>query len=426
MPGEPEKKEILNTSETEKTNELNTATEASKTERKEKSEESKKDSGQYSVGKKAPKSIERELKFEWDAVHAEMYYVWRSFKRELIGFWDPVEILILLILLILFAFALLGLTVAVLPIIIDITLGSATKENFNNSVSSFWKGSGARTFFAACGGVMWLIRQMRKSEFAKFARKVNPMKNMTYVFGTSPYAEQVVFHTIKRLAFEERIAIIADRDLLWVQGAKSKCPSYVVNDLEEFSKSNLYERLKFQNADRIFILTENVEINQDILTGVRLWTDAEVVMLSQFAPGFLQHIDAKEQNITIIEDLKANIEDLVFSLSLNMDMPLGGAVEGPAPRCYIGLPAEMMNLNPNLKRFSILGIRRRDQILNSWEILQEGDYVIMVSGHNTNLKRTIRIGHELSSRFSRFEIFTISFFGFIFFLLGYFLSGMIL
>ncbi len=435
MPEEPKKEEVPTIAGEEIKNELKTVAETSKAKIEDKTEKWKEDVGKKygdkdkigtSDWKKPPKSIEQELKFEWDAIHAEMHYVWRSFGREIIGFWDPVEIIFLLILLSLFAFALLGLTVAILPIIIDIFLGPSTKDSFNNSVSSFWRGSGARTFFALCGGVLWLIRQMRKSEFEKFTRKANQLKKVTYIFGTTPYAEQVVFHNIRRLGLEERIAIIADREFLWVTGARGKCPAYIVTNKEEFRKGNMYEKLKFKNAERIFILADNEAMNQDILTGVRQWTDVEVVLLSQFAPGFLQHIDLENQNIKIIKDLEANIEDLVFSLSLDMAMPLGGAVEIPAPRSYIGKPAEMINSNSNLRLLSVIGIRRGDDILDAWEILQKDDFVILISGHNTNLKRTIRVGRELKDKFSPFEIITLIFFGLIFFLLGYFVFGPLL
>ncbi|MFX1514381.1 MAG: hypothetical protein ACFFCQ_17540 [Promethearchaeota archaeon] len=392
-------------------------------------EESEKEIGVKTVipkRKKPPKSVERELKFEWDTIHAETHYLWRAFLREMIGFWDPVEIGILLIFLSLFIFALYGLTVAILPIFIGIISEGAREGWSGYFEGTFWSSGNTRTFFAIGGGIAWLIRQMRKSEFDKFARKVNAQRNVTYVFGTSPYAEQIIFHTTKRLGLEERVAIIADRNLFWVQGSRGKCPAFVVENIEEFSKSNLYEKLKFKNAERIFILTENVELNQEILTYVRLWTDAEVILLSQYTPGFLHQIPLKEQNIRIIEDLEANIEDLVFSLSLDIDMPLGGAVEALVPRCYVGSPAEMMNTNPNLRKLSVIGIRRGEQILDSWETLQKGDYVILISDHNNNLKRTIRSGRELSSRLSPSEVLWIGFFGIIFFLLGLFILGPII
>ena len=89
---------------------------------------------------------------------------------------------------------------------------------------------------------------------------------------------------------------------------------YIVENSKEFEKHNLYETIGFKNASRIMILTEDIQLNQNILTNIRrVRPDVEIILLSQFSPPFVFSDLVSDENLVIIDDLEPTDRGLVLS-----------------------------------------------------------------------------------------------------------------
>ena len=241
------------------------------------------------------------------------------------------------------------------------------------------------------GTVTILVRAMIKSPIAKYRDKVNTRKDVTYVFGTSRPAEQFLFEMISQFGYEERVSLIADVDLLWIRSLMG-IDIYVVENQLEFAKPNLYDIVGFKNASRVMILTESVELNQNILTNIRrIRPDVEIILLSQYAPAFVFSDLVQDENLIIIEDLDATIQGLVHSLSLDFDFP--PTVEIDVPRTYIG--SSGIAMSSDLFNQIVLLIRRGEELLSPEEELRIGDRVIIYFYSNYYMKLTNRVVTEL-------------------------------
>jgi hypothetical protein len=237
-----------------------------------------------------------------------------------------------------------------------------------------------------------IIRLMIKSPIMKYKDKVNTRKDITYIFGSSRAAEQLLFELVRQYGYEERVSLISDADLLWVRKLKGLIDIYVVEDLREFEKVNLYEIIGFQNASRIMILTESIELNQNILTHIRhIRPDVDIILLSQFAPAFVFSEIVQDENLIIIEDLDMTIQGLVLSLSMDFDFP--PTVEIDVPRTFIGNTGDEMS--SDLVKQKVIAIRRDHELLPTKEILKIGDRVIIYHFTDYFMKLTNRVVTEL-------------------------------
>ncbi len=241
------------------------------------------------------------------------------------------------------------------------------------------------------GTITILVRAMIKSPIAKYRDKVNTRKGVTYVFGTSSSAEQFLHEMISQFGYEERVSLIADVDLLWIRSLMG-IDIYVVENQLEFAKPNLYDIIGFKNASRVMILTESIELNQNILTNIRrVRPDVEIILLSQYAPAFVFSDLVQDENLIIIEDLDATIQGLVHSLSLDFDYP--PTVEIDVPRTYIGSTGVAMS--SDLFKQVVLLIRRGEELLSPGEEMKLGDRVIIYFFSNYYMKLTNRVVTEL-------------------------------
>jgi len=249
-----------------------------------------------------------------------------------------------------------------------------------------------RLVAALIGVVTIVVRLMVQSPINKYRDKVNSRKNVTYVFGSSKPAEQFLFEMIHQYGYEEQVSLIADADLLWIRKLKALIDIYVVEDLKEFEKPNLYEIIGFKNASRILILSESTELNQNILTNIRqVRPDVEIILLSQYAPNFVFSDLVQDENLVIIEDLDVTVEGLVLSLSLDFRFPQTSEID--VPRTYIGSTGDEMS--SDIPKLEVLLIRSGDVFLPSSEVLKPEDRIIVYYYSNFDMKRTNRVVTEL-------------------------------
>lgn len=235
-----------------------------------------------------------------------------------------------------------------------------------------WTGDTTIRLLAGTAGVIGVILQLLfKSEIDKYRDKIKGRSDVTYVFGSSVYAEKFLTQLVFTFAYEDEATLISDAQYLWVERIAGLLDTYVVKDEKEFEKSNLYTILEFKNAKRIYILTDNVMRNQNILTNIRaIRPDVPIYILSQFTPDYLKDQSlVKDENLHIIDDLETTREGLVKSLSLDIKFPLCSEVN--VPKRYVGKSALLMNndLGGNGNGIEILAVRRAHLDDNGWDLI---------------------------------------------------------
>ena len=335
----------------------------------------------------------RQLKFNLTAVRADLKYLRRVVFREIkyfIPITDLVILLLIVLALLIFVILILLFVVPLFLFIFDSSTDiGAYQEDMGNTLTS---PEVIRWAAAIIGIVTILIRMMIKSPINKYRGKVNARKDVTYIFGSSKPAEQFLFEMVNRYGYEERVSLIADSDLLWIRKLKSFIDVYVVEDMKEFEKPNLYEIIGFKNATRIMILTESTELNQNILTNIRqVRPELEIILLSQYAPNFVFSDLVKDENLLLIEDLDVTVQGLVLSLSLDFDFPQTAEID--VPRTYIGKTGDTMSFD--IPKLEVILIRRVDELLPSNEVLLPEDRIIVYYFSNFDMKRTNRVVTEL-------------------------------
>jgi hypothetical protein len=334
----------------------------------------------------------RQLKFNLTAVRADLKYLRRVVFRELRFFIPVTDLIILLLMLVVIAVVIIVITLFLIPIPLAILFSQTYQKGFEGILGFILENDVLRLFAALIGVVTIVVRLMVQSPINKYRDKVNSRKNVTYVFGSSKPAEQFLFEMIHQYGYEEQVSLIADADLLWIRKLKALIDIYVVEDLKEFEKPNLYDIIGFQNASRILILSESIELNQNILTNIRqVRPDVEIILLSQYAPNFVFSDLVQDENLVIIEDLDVTVEGLVLSLSLDFHFPQTSEID--VPRTYIGNTGDEMS--SDIPKLEVLLIRRGDELLPTSEKLQPDDRIIVYYYSNFDMKRTNRVVTEL-------------------------------
>jgi len=342
----------------------------------------------------------RQLKFNLTAVRADLKYLRRVVFRELRFFIPFKDLMILFLMIIVIAILMLTITLFLLPIPLAILLSQNYEAGFNMILNFIVNNDIFRLVAALIGVVTIVVRLMVQYSINNYRDKVNSRKNVTYVFGSSKPAEQFLFEMIHQYGYEEQVSLVADADLLWIRKLKSLIDIYVVEDLKEFEKPNLYEIIGFKNASRIMILSESIELNQNILTNIRqVRPDVEIVLLSQYAPNFVFSGLVQDENLVIIEDLDVTVEGLVLSLSLDFRFPQTSEID--VPRTYIGKTGDEMS--SDIPKLEVLLIRSGDVFLPSSETLQPGDRIVVFYYSNFDMKRTNRVVTELPHKIKKKE-----------------------
>ena len=348
---------------------------------------------QYPVKKRTLSDNLRQLKFNLTAIRADFKFVRRAIFRELRYFIPITDLVILLLMLLGIVVLLLLILLFLVPLLLLIIDSSTNIADFQNSIWKILLSSEVIRWAAGLIGVITIIvRLMIKSPINKYRGKVNARKDVTYVFGSSKPTEQFLFEMIFQYGYEEKVSLIADADLLWIRKLKGLIDVYVVEDKREFEKPNLYEIIGFKNASRIMILSESVEINQNILTNIRqVRPNVEIIILSQYAPAFVFSDLIDDENLTLIEDLDVTVEGLVLSLSLDFHFPQSAEID--VPRTFISHTGD--DLSSDIPNLEVVLIRRNNELLPSNEKLISGDRIILFYQGNFDIKRTNRVVTEL-------------------------------
>ena len=260
-----------------------------------------------------------------------------------------------------------------------------------------------RAALGAVGVIGIIFQLVARRDIEKFRDKVNNHKEITYVFGSTIYAEQFCQQMVFEYGFEEHIALISDSNFLWVENIAGLMDTFIIKNPDEFEKSNFYKVLTFKNAKRVMILTDNIGRNQAILTNVRaVRPDVPIFILSQYTPSFVENKLVEDTNLHVIEDLEATNEGLVKSLSLDITYP--DCTEINVPRTFVGKTGE--HITAESAGIEVLAIRRPDidagegkwLLLPPTEKLQRTDRILCYSTSDFFMKQLNRIVDQLPIR----------------------------
>jgi len=350
------------------------------------------------VQKKSGGNALRRLKFTLTSIRANLKFVARAILRELKYFLPLQDLFILFLMIIGIIIIIAVLLLILIPLIVRLWSEAEALQLQNDLWNAMTDPTVLRWAAGIIGVATFVVRLMIKSPIMKFKDKVNTKKDVTYVFGSSRSAEQFLFEMVNQYGYEDKVALIADADLLWIRKLRAQMDIYIEQNPKEFEKPNLYETIGFVNARRVMILSDSIELNQNILTHVRnVRPDVEIILLSQYAPIFVFSDLVKDENLIIIEDLDMTIQGLVYSLSLDIGFP--PTVEIDIPRTHLG--ATGIQMTSDLVKQKVLLIKRKNQILPPDEILIPGDRVIIYFYSNYYMKTTNRIVTELPYKFKK-------------------------
>ena len=160
----------------------------------------------------------------------------------------------------------------------------------------------------------------KKRRVRKFAEKAVEQQSEFYVFGSNDFAEAFVDQLIS-IGAENKVSLISNKKLAWIEEAKEHINVLYEEVLEEYAKRNLYETLGFHNAKKVIILHEDPVIIQNIMSYVT-GSDLQVILLTQFAPPFVQYLAGQRPGqILIVNNLSQIVHELYDKMKLPLSKP---------------------------------------------------------------------------------------------------------
>jgi len=288
---------------------------------------------------------------------------------------------------------LLGVDI-VIPEFIRMIFDPATATNINEGLA---QSSTIRLIAGLFGAGGVVIRLIMKPPVIKFIRKSKINEDITYVFGSTPYAERLLKEMVKEYAYEDKVALISDKDLLWVRSVSPWIdtiwvnPNSGISSIEEFGKEWFYDRVGFENAKQIFILTDSVELNQNILTNIRrLRPNVDMYILANYAPAFLRSDKQIDPHVHLIDDIEAITKALVLSLSLDIKWPKTAEIDVPVT--YYKSPATA--ITAEIPAMEVLAVKRDGKLLPPSTVLDRYDRLLLWYDRAFDMKRTNRVVQE--------------------------------
>lgn len=160
----------------------------------------------------------------------------------------------------------------------------------------------------------------KKRRVRKFAEKAVEQQSEFYVFGSNDFAEAFVDQLIS-IGAENKVSLISNKKLAWIEEVKEHINVLYEEVLEEYAKRNLYETLGFHNAKKVIILHEDPVIIQNIMSYVT-GSDLQVILLTQFAPPFVQYLAGQRPGqILIVNNLSQIVHELYDKMKLPLSKP---------------------------------------------------------------------------------------------------------
>lgn len=213
----------------------------------------------------------------------------------------------------------------------------------------------------------------KKRRVRKFAEKAVEQQSEFYVFGSNDFAEAFVDQLIS-IGAENKVSLISNKKLAWIEEVKEHINVLYEEVLEEYAKRNLYETLGFHNAKKVIILHEDPVIIQNIMSYVT-GSDLQVILLTQFAPPFVQYLAGQRPGQILIVN---NLSQIVHELYDKMKLPLS-----KPPLISIPVPKKLLNhdlstiMIPKVRVLRILREEYKKKLLPLDFPVQENDRLLL-------------------------------------------------
>ncbi|MFX0114687.1 MAG: hypothetical protein ACFFB3_09070 [Candidatus Hodarchaeota archaeon] len=219
---------------------------------------------------------------------------------------------------------------------------------------------------------MSFMKRLVKGKVGKFSEAIEEKKVSVFIFGSNEFAREFVEHLIEAGA-ADTVALIAEEERLWVEEVEDTITVLVQEKKRDYKSIKLYRSLGFEHAEKVIILFEDGELIQDVMSGVRSQTSAQVITLQRFAPPFLTYVSRlKGENITIVDDVNPIVQRLIGSIEIDIERP--PIIQIPISEHLIGKEANSFKFDD----LTVIGLAKADgSIILPDQTIEEGDQLLI-------------------------------------------------
>jgi len=219
---------------------------------------------------------------------------------------------------------------------------------------------------------MSFMKRLVKGKVGIFSSTVKEKQISVFIFGSNEFARAFVEHLIEAGA-GDTVALIADESRLWIEELEDTISVLIQDKTKDYRSEKLYRSLRFENAEKVIILFEDGALIQDVMSGVRSQTNAQVITLQRFAPTFLTYVARlKGENTTIVDDIHPIVQRLISSIEIDIERP--PVIQIPASKHIQGKSADSFKFDD----LNVVGIAKADgSIVLPDNIIEEHDKLLI-------------------------------------------------
>lgn len=219
---------------------------------------------------------------------------------------------------------------------------------------------------------MSFMKRLVKGKVGKFSEVIEEKKVSVFIFGSNEFARAFVEHLIEAGA-ADTVALIAEEERFWIEEVEETINVLVQEKKKDYKSIKFYKSLGFEHAEKVIILFEDGELIQEVMSGVRSQTQAQVISLQRFAPPFLTYVERlKGENITIVDDVNPIVQQLIGSVQVEVDRP--PVIQIPVFDHLIGKKANSFKFDD----LAVIGITKADgSIILPDQPIEEDDNLLI-------------------------------------------------
>ena len=193
----------------------------------------------------------------------------------------------------------------------------------------------------------------------KFAEKVAEHENTIFVFGSDTVTENFIRDLIE-LGLGNKVALIAEKDMLWIDEVGEEVTKLVEERKEEYNKKQIYETIGFQSAEKIIILHKDPTLVQSIIGQIKDISAGpkgpKIILIAQKAPPFDRYLSESQRERFIIVDNIYQVTTKLYN-EMKLDLVKPPIITVPVSRKMFGKTAQELDI-PNSV---ILRVVRKDE-----------------------------------------------------------------
>lgn len=231
---------------------------------------------------------------------------------------------------------------------------------------------------------MSFMKRLVKGKVGQFSELIQEKKASVFIFGSNDFAREFVDHLVDAGA-ANTVALVAEEERLWIEDIEETITVLVQEKKKDYKSEKFYKSLGFEHAEKIIILFEQGELIQDVMSGVRSQTDAQVITLHRFAPPFVTYVSRlKGENTTIVDDVNPIVQRLIGSINVDIEQP--PVIQVPASKELIGKLANSFDFAD----LTVIGIIKADGAINlPDQVIEENDELVIYLAQPDAIKTVV-------------------------------------